>query len=126
MGSIVGTKELSGYGYDTFAMRYPNGDWYFKDSMYSINKNITFFKVNDSTVRFQGDVDILSNYILRSYQDTILHYKLTDPSSNTITFQNYHTNDYKTSTLTYNYVTNKTIFEQHIMDGSNNRYLKIE
>jgi hypothetical protein len=120
--AIQGVNELSGFGYDTIAY-YAGIDsgYVWRDSIYAIKKNISFNKANDSTINFQGNLRILY------YEwDTVLHYKQTDYTANTVTYQNFHEDYYAVATLIYNYATNKITFEQHNISGRSRRYLKIE
>jgi hypothetical protein len=110
--NLTGIKKLAGTVYDTFMLRQPN------DSLYTLNFKITFRAIDDSTIVF--DNNILGLY------DSVLHYKVTDAAAKTVTFQTFHTEVYNISTLTYNYDTQKIVFEQQDRSGGWLRYLRSE
>lgn len=95
---IVGVKSLSGIVHDYFIMRNPH------DSTFTINVNITFTAINDSTLAFDNDVLKLG--------DNTLHYKATDYTQKKVIFQNFHSFSYSLSTLTYYYEADSITFEQ--------------
>ncbi len=105
LSNITGTKVLSGLLHDTVS--YLAGI----DSTTVMTANITFTTINDSTVRFDKNV--------LGFGDNDLHYKLTDGTGQTVTFQTFHTPDLnqKETTLTYNIQLRTILFEQYDLFG---------
>ncbi len=105
---IIGTKKLSGQARKAMANTFP-----VDDTIYNVNDSITFTLVDDTTIRYSKDyIGIYSKDDLISIKDDLLHYKMHDATAKTITFQTYH-DEPEFTTLTYNYGTNKVIFEQY-------------
>lgn len=106
---IIGTKKLSGQARKAMANTFP-----VDDTIYNVNDSITFTLVDDTTIRYSKDyIGIYSKDDFISIKDDLLHYKMHDATAKTITFQTYH-DEPEFTTLTYNYGTNKVIFEQYL------------
>jgi hypothetical protein len=109
---IIGTKVMSGKGYDTLSLRTPS------DSTYDLNVTMHFSKVNDSTIAFDSDI--------LHFGDRELHFKSTDDLAKTITFQNFHSTNFEISSLTYNYITKQIVFEQQARGGFWGQYIILQ
>ncbi|MBX2905838.1 MAG: hypothetical protein KF744_07365 [Taibaiella sp.] len=94
---LSGTRAFSGTIHDlTF--------WPRRDTTYETSVDVTFTIVNDSVLAFNRSILIPGG-------DT-LHYKATDNSANTVTFETFHLSDDDITTVMYNTTTDAVTIKE--------------